>query len=256
MPDVEEPSDLAWSPRTRRAPVVGAVVTLVAAATAVILIAGSAGGSRVKSAEGRKTPVQEEVAALLTGIPQSGNALGSSTAPVTLQFFGDLQCPTARTFALIALPYLIREWVRAGAARIEFRSLRSVSQPEAFEAQQVAALAAGAQDKLWDYVEYFYIEQGQEHTDYVTGSYLRSRAREVPDLNLEQWTEERGNPQLAAQVRQDAQLALATELSGTPSFLIGPTGSTPISSLGESATLKEINDALEQALRSRNPNDT
>jgi protein-disulfide isomerase len=226
--------------------VVGA---LIAVATAAILIASSAGGSPAKPAADRqRTRAQVEVSALFAGIPQSGNALGSPAAPVTLQFFGDLQCPTARDFALDSLPYIISEWVRGGTVRIEFRSLRSVSEPEAFDTQQVAALAAGTQDKLWDYVEYFYLEQGQEHTNYVTESYLESLAREVSGLDLEWWNEERADPQLITQVDEDEQLAQATKLSGTPSFLIGPTGSTPIYGMGESATLEEINETLKRVL--------
>lgn len=249
--EADEPGDLATLRKHPRALAIGVVGALVAIVTA-ILIAGSTGGSQATPVTtGKRTSAQEEVGALLAGIPQNGNALGYPAAPVTLQFFGDLQCPTARTFALIALPYFIREWVRTGTVRIEFRSLRSVSEPETFDPQQVAALAAGMQDKLWDYIEYFYIEQGQENTGYVTGNYLRSRAREVSGLDLERWSEERSDPQLATQVSEDEELARAAHLSGTPSFLIGPTGSAPLDSLGESSTLEEINGALGQSLQSQ-----
>jgi protein-disulfide isomerase len=254
-PDPDEPGNLVSSaaPRRRRWALAVAVAgALAAVASVVILIAGSAGGSPATPTwTGKRTAAQKEIGALLSGIPQSGNTLGRPTAPVTMQFFGDLQCPTARTFALIALPYLIREWVREGTVRIEFHSLRSVSEPEAFDAQQVAALAAGVQDRLWDYLEYFYLEQGQEHSGYVTEGYLRSRAREVSGLDLQQWNEARGDPRLATQVSEDEELARTMRLSGTPSFLIGPTGSAPPYSLGESSTLEEINSALDQALQSQ-----
>lgn len=253
-PDSDEPGHLASSAaprRRRRAPAIVVAGAVVVVATVAILIAGSTGDSPATPTRAGKTAAQKEIGALLGGIPQSGSALGRPTAPVTMQFFGDLQCPTARTFALIALPYLIREWVRGGTVRIEFRSLRSVSEPEAFDVQQVAALAAGMQDKLWDYLEYFYLEQGQEHTDYVTANYLRSLALEVSGLDLERWSEERGDLRLSTQVSEDEELARAAHLSGTPSFLIGPTGSAPLYSLGESSTLEEINGALGQTLQSQ-----
>jgi hypothetical protein len=88
--------------------------------------------------------------ALLFGIPQRGSALGYPRAPVTLQFFGDLQCRDSRQVMLGALPHLIRHWVRVGKLRIVYRSLETDTEnaggyPE-FLAQQGAALAAARQD--------------------------------------------------------------------------------------------------------------
>lgn len=248
-PDPDEPGDLA--PRQRRssglAIGIGSVLALVV--TVVTVTAGGNGGFSVAGVS--QTTQAREISALLTGIPQNGNALGSPTAPVTLQFFGDLECPTARTFTLESLPYLTHKWVRPGMVRIEFRSLRSVSEPETFDTQQAAALAAGIQNKLWDYLEYFYRDQGPEGSGYVTESYLASRAREVSGLNVAQWSRERYGAQLAAQVTEDEELARATHLSGTPSFLVGPTGSTPLYSLDESSSLEEIETAMGHALQSQ-----
>ncbi len=41
---------------------------------------------------------------MVGGIPQSGNTLGAPNAPVTLQYFGDLECPICKEFTLGALP--------------------------------------------------------------------------------------------------------------------------------------------------------
>ena len=91
-------------------------------------------------------------------------------------------------------------------------------------AQQVAALAAGKQNKAWHYLELFYREQGEENTGYVTESYLQNLARQVPGLNLAAWTAARNDPALAASITTDAQTANANGFTGTPSFLIGKTG--------------------------------
>src|SRR6185312_16875513 len=58
---------------------------------------------------------------LYAGIPQHGTALGNPGAPVTLQFFGDLECEEARQLVLGALPLLIHHWVRDGELRIVYR---------------------------------------------------------------------------------------------------------------------------------------
>jgi hypothetical protein len=46
--------------------------------------------------------------------------------------------------------------------RVEYRSLETATHdPEVFKLQQVAALAAGAQDRMWNFIETFYHEQGR-----------------------------------------------------------------------------------------------
>jgi protein-disulfide isomerase len=86
----------------------------------------------------------EQVDVLLAGLTQIANALGSPTAPVTLEYFGDLECPFCREFTLGVLPSIIEKSVRAGDLRIEYRALETATrEAEVFLAQQVAVLAAG-----------------------------------------------------------------------------------------------------------------
>ena len=108
---------------------------------------------------------------------------------MTLQYFGDLQCPICKDFTLGALPTLIQKYVRTGKLKIEYRNLETATrEPETFKTQQVAALAAGKQQKMWYYIELFYHEQGEENTEYVTENYLQTLAQQVPGLNLASWT--------------------------------------------------------------------
>jgi protein-disulfide isomerase len=167
----------------------------------------------------------DAIAHELNGIPQSGNRLGDPNAPVTLQYFGDLECPICRDFELGVLPELVSRYVREGRLKVEYRSLETATrQPEMFRTQQVAALAAGRQDKMWYFVELFYREQGEEGSGYVTESYLQNLAQQVPGLDLATWTSDRNDPALANQVTSDAQAANNAGFEGTPSFLIGKRG--------------------------------
>jgi protein-disulfide isomerase len=153
--------------------------------------------------------------------------LGVPTAPVTLQYFGDLECPVCRAFTLSALPSIIGRWVRGGELKIEYRSLETATrEPEVFKAQQLAALAAGKQDRMWNFIETFYHEQGEEDSGYATESYIQGIASQVPGLNLMQWTSDRGDQALASQLASDGQAASAANLDGTPAFLIGRSGAT------------------------------
>jgi protein-disulfide isomerase len=165
-----------------------------------------------------------EEAGVLTGIAQSANALGPSTAPVTLEYFGDLQCPFCKQFTLEALPPIVKRWVGTGNLRIEYHALQTATRdPEVFILQQVAALAAGRQQKEWNFVEAFYREQGEENSGYVTDEFLRAIAGRVPGLNLSRWTTDRGDAELASEIARDAEVAAGAGLTGTPSFLLGRT---------------------------------
>ena len=201
-------------------------------ATAVALIAvislsscGNSGPDARKSRSPQTAGPVAEVRSLLEGIPQRGNTLGKPTARVTLQYFGDLECPFCREFTLGVLASIIRRWVRPGTLKIEYRSLKTATHGlEIFKAQQFAALAAGRQNRMWDFIELFYHEQGEENSGYVTEDFLQSLAEQVPGLNLIAWTAARGDTALAGTLVGDARAAYEEGFHGTPSFLIGNTG--------------------------------
>lgn len=173
------------------------------------------------------TDDSDTVSALLADIAQSANTLGEPAAPVTLEYFGDLECPFCRDFSLGVLPSIIQRWVRKGELRISYRALQTAtSDPDVFVAQQVAALAAGKQDKAWHFVETFYAEQGEEGSGYVTETYLDGIARQIPSLDLARWATDRKNAELVQEIAGDAEAAGSAGLSGTPSFLLGASGGT------------------------------
>jgi protein-disulfide isomerase len=201
----------------------GIVAAITAAMIAVILIATSVGGSPPpRPGSTQAATAEQAVNALLAGIPQAANVLGNPTAPVTLQWYGDLECPYCKEFTLGALPSIIEKWVRTGELKIEYRSMKTATHNrQVFETQQIAALAAGEQNKMWHYIELFYQEQGGEGSGYVTESYLQGLASQVPGLNLPQWTADRSNPELAKQVATDRHAVRSAGFRGTPAFLIG-----------------------------------
>ena len=84
-------------------------------------------------------PTKTAVAAVkseLDGIPQTGSVLGKATAPVTMAYFGDLECPICKDFTLGALGPIIERWVRPGKLRIEYLSLQTATrEPEIFRSQ-------------------------------------------------------------------------------------------------------------------------
>jgi protein-disulfide isomerase len=234
--------------------IVGVAIVVIAV---VVAISASGGGSTAPTSNTQSSAkkAQTEVTALLAGIPQSGNVLGNPNAPVTLQYFGDLQCPICRDFTLGALPTVIEKYVRAGKLKIQYRSMQTATrEPAVFNEQQTAALAAGKQNTMWHYVELFYHQQGEEDSGYVTPKFLRERAEQIPGLNVAKWEEERHNPKLGEEIEKDKEAVGENGFTGTPSFLLGKTGgathkieanTTP--SLEEASALfePEINKALK-----------
>ncbi|MGA9874753.1 MAG: thioredoxin domain-containing protein [Solirubrobacteraceae bacterium] len=223
-----EEAEAGQAAQRKRLMQLGGVAVVVVVIIAIIVVAT---GSGSKSAPAPKSAAANSalatVTTMLQGIPQQGNALGNPKAPVTMQYFGDLECPFCKQFTVSTLPTIIQKYVRAGKLRIEYHSMETATKdPEVFRTQQIAAYAAGKQNLAWYFIELFYHEQGEEDSGYVTESYLQGLASQVPGLNLSAWSEARNDPTYANEVISDAQAATQNGFTGTPSFMLGKTGGT------------------------------
>jgi protein-disulfide isomerase len=204
--------------------VVGAVAVVV---VAIAVSSGGGGGSVVKPDSPAAKQAVKTVNTLLANIPQDGNRLGSPTAKVTVTEFGDLECPVCKDFALGAEDQLISNDVRSGKVQLIYRSLPTATangpDPSVFPTQQAAALAAGQQQRGWNYIELFYHEQGAEDTSYVTSDYLGGLAKQIPGLNYSTWNSDRTSSTLTGQVTTDEQAATAAGYNSTPTLVVkGP----------------------------------
>jgi protein-disulfide isomerase len=151
-----------------------ALGALAVAAVVLILVLGGdsddGGGGGGDGAVAGVTESRE----MLEGVPQSGSTLGDPDAPVTLTEFADLQCPFCRDYALQVLPQVIQEHVRTGDLKLELQLLRFIG-PDSDRGAR-AAVAAGEQDKMWDFVDLWYRNQGTENTSYAKDDFIRDIA--------------------------------------------------------------------------------
>jgi protein-disulfide isomerase len=232
--------------RDRRLRMIGGIVLAAIAVIGVAIAISSGGGG---SSSGLKTGTQQaqvtgQVSQLLSGIPQAGTTLGNKNAPVTMTYYGDFECPVCRDFTLSGgFPQLVANDVRSGKVKVVFRAFQTATpSPQTFLTQQVAGLAAGKQNKFWDYMELFYRQQGTEGTAYATDGYLTKLAQQVPGLNVSQWRSARQDPALASQVQGDASSANNLGVNATPTLIFqGPKGQAAIANLVDYSTLqKEI----------------
>ena len=225
--------------RTRRLQILGAMVTAgIVIVVVVVLITGT--GAHHKAVSNPRSTAARSIAAhvdqLLRGIPEHGATLGHPRAPVSITEFGDLECPYCAQFASGPQAQLIAHDVRAGAAKLVYKSLETATGggPDAslWPLQQAAAYAAGSQNRAWYYVELFYREQGAEDSGYATTPFLQSVARQVPGLNYHRWDTARFAPSLAQQVITDESQGRQLGVTGTPTIVAtGPNKRTrPINS--------------------------
>jgi hypothetical protein len=156
-------------------------------ATAIVLIglavsAGAMLGLASKGADSQ-TRVAQEITRLLAGIPQSDRTLGYPNAPVTLEVFADLKDPDSRKWWY--LPAIIQQDVRTGLLQLRFHSYKTNTRsPGEFVDEQTAALAAGAQDKLWNSGSSVVKYKQQHPFSYITASDLKKAIRELTPTGL------------------------------------------------------------------------
>jgi protein-disulfide isomerase len=202
---------------------VGAIVVVVA----VVLIAGGGdkGGTTVTRAAGEAVNGQSAIAEQLGGIPQRGITLGKADAPITIVEYGDLQCPICAEFSNSVLPDVVNQYVRTGKARLQFRNISFIG-PDSPRLAQMAA-AAGEQNKLFDFIELVYANQGQENSGYATDAFLKKIGGAIPGLDVNRALAARSSAKVAAQLTQAEQLAQTSGVTGTPTVFVGRSGQTP-----------------------------
>jgi protein-disulfide isomerase len=156
--------------------------------------------------------------AAFRGIPQSGIALGSPKAPVTMVEFADLQCPFCAEYQRAVFPTILKRYVRTGKVRVELRLLRFLG-PDS-ERLAAAATAAAAHDRMWQFVELAYQRQGAENSGYATDDFINSLATDAGAGSV--------NPGAGAEaaIARNERAAQTVGVKSTPSFLIGRTGGT------------------------------
>ncbi|MCL2418659.1 MAG: DsbA family protein [Conexibacteraceae bacterium] len=226
--------------RTRRMQIFGGVIAIAAIAIVVVIVISSSNSTTPTGAhpgiqQGHtKTELVNKVETLLHGIDQSGTTLGNPHAKVTMEYFGDLECPICQEFTLNIFPQFIADQVRPGHVKVVYRSMctatcdgkRSLTlQQQQFNSQQTAAYAAGMQNRFWQYTELFYHQQQTEGTGYADDSFLTGLANQIPGFDVSKWQTDRKDPSLLDTVNADQAYAQKAGLPGTPSLIMkGPRG--------------------------------
>lgn len=243
-------AEAARARQRRRLWQLGGALGLAAVVVVAIVLAFGSGGDDGKESlkAGETLPGQFEANARFGPLDQSGITIGDPKAPYTFVEFADLQCPFCRDYSVNVMPTLVANYVRTGKMKMVFRNVAFISDDSTRAAQMAAAVAR--QNKLWQYIDIFYENQGEENTGYVTDEFLRKIGKAVKGLDVEKAMSERGLPAVTKQLNEAQTEWQSNGFTGTPSFLFGPSDGElkpmTFQTLDVEAFTAQIDKALQQ----------
>jgi protein-disulfide isomerase len=238
-----ESQDAAALARKRRVQYLSLAAFAAVAVIVALIVISQSGGSDNSKTPTTVTDVNgvAEVNAELQGLSQSGQTLGDSSAPVTVTEFGDPQCPVCKAFSEQVAPNLITSEVKTGKVKYTYEPYLIIG-PDSQPAMK-AVLAAGEQNRFWNYLQLFYVNQGQENSGYVTDDFLTNIAKAAGVADLDKWNQSRNSSQWDSIISKGTTDAEGFGFNGTPSLVAkGPKGTQAIKGF----SLSEIQAAIQQ----------
>lgn len=157
-------------------------------------------------------PADEQVSMTLGDSP----VLGSADAPLTLVEFTDYQCPFCRSFHMTVFEDIKKNFVDTGKLRFISRDLPLPMHEHATQAAS-AARCAGDEREFWTMRHVLIVNSRRlQHADLL--AYARSLR-----LDIAAFTHCLDQNKYDAAVQRDAADAAQIGITGTPSFVLGPT---------------------------------
>jgi len=140
---------------------------IVAGVVLVAVVAASQLGGKVAGTF--KDPQIEYPAGLIAGA-----TIGKADAPVTLEVYGDFQCPICARYSLTVEPDLVASYVVPGTLRIVHHDIAILGNRTPDDESKIAAVGASCatdQGRYWDYAHWVYANQDGENN----GGFARDR---------------------------------------------------------------------------------
>jgi protein-disulfide isomerase len=238
------------SPKVLIAAGAAVVLVVLAVVLAFVLTSGDSSSDTTVPAQGSLTnalPGADDVEQSLEGIPQNGTVLGDPQAPVTLVEYVDLQCPFCQQFETSVMPTVVDRYVRDGKVKVDARLVAFIG-PDSQRGRD-ASLAAGLQNKLFNFTQLLYLNQGPENTGWLEDDMIESVAASIPGLDVPQLLDDRNSGTVSDQASKADGQADADNISGTPTILVGKTGEQPqLVTLSSSTDEQSVIAAIEAAL--------
>jgi protein-disulfide isomerase len=153
--------------------------------------------------------------------------VGSPTAPVTMAFWFDYQCPFCKQFDTTVTTQLYANYVKTGKLRIVFKDFQFLGNDSMTGAEFARAFWAAYPDKFYDWYQDMFVAQDQEG-DQGFGNLASIQAltkSKFPDVDVDRVTKlmNDNKAQYDAAIQADRSEGAAMGVNGTPAILIGTT---------------------------------
>jgi protein-disulfide isomerase len=184
---------------------------------------------------------------LFGGVPQEGDRLGSSNAPVTIQVFNDLQCASCREDFLGTIPTLAEDYARPGDVQLLYRHYSNSENVE--QLGFFGAEAAAEQNYGWQYTYLFFRNQEEAGHFGVDQEFLGAIAAGIEKLDYPEWKDdlaEKSGPNGSISERLAGYEELGRNLGirvRQAAIVTGPEGTR---TLQDGASLRAIERAIEE----------
>jgi protein-disulfide isomerase len=174
--------------------------------------------------------------------------VGSPSAPLTIAYWYDYQCPICQRDEEMVIPQLMKDYVNTGKAKIVFKDYQFLGADSQTLGRISRAVWDIAPGKFYAWHKAIFDNQGQENTGWATNSKILSittgvlgaaDAARAMDLAVQKFA--------LYQKAMDADKAEGTALgvSGTPDMIIGK---VLVSGLDPSAPYTRTKSAVDEAL--------
>ncbi len=182
------------------------------------------------------------------GIPSAGDRLGDSDAPVSIQFYDDVQCGDCAEQFLDTIPDLVDQEVREKKVQLLYRNYSFT----VFPVQQgfIGVEAAGMQGYEWPFVYLMFRNQAEaERIGGANADFLDSVAASIEELDVPQWEKDfaaggGADGSITADLREQDKVAQDLGLRKKASVIInGPNGTE---TLEDGPSLDAIRDAIDK----------
>lgn len=217
--EAKEQQFAADAAKKRRLSIIGGVIGLALIAVVIAVIVSTSSDTKSTSSDAA------EVNKLYAGIPQDGVVLGEPAAKATIVEFADLRCPYCKDFAEGSMPTIVEELIKTGKAKFVFRNLTILDQasPSGQDSTNAAKFAGATslQNKMFQFIELLYMNQGLENQDWASEDFLISIAEQVDGLNAQEAADNRENPKVSNELQTAADEANEKGVTGTPTIYVG-----------------------------------
>jgi protein-disulfide isomerase len=162
---------------------------------------------------------QENAALSLSSLTKNGAAYqGSTSAPVTLIDFSDLQCHLCNRFVKATEPQINSTYVQTGKVVFVFLHLPNRGS-DSFPAA-LAAQCTNDQGKFWQYHNLLYENQGPIDSGWASRDNLKKFASQISGLDVQKFNSCFDSQKYNTLVDNDVALAHSLGFTQTPSFII------------------------------------